>query len=390
MPGTSPTTVVTPFPVRISRLAAIGPVVGVLCGTLSYFLQVWLAPGFQNQPQGMYGWVVLFNVIVWTTWLLLVPVTWALASWVPITAQNRTLSIVFHAVASIVVSTGHAAIDAASKYAVLSVAGQQTLLGRPLAYVPLFTWTILFELEWQVLLYWGIVAGYHAISASRALERRRVEEARLEAHLVEARLESLQRQLNPHFFFNALNAVSTLMHRDTREAESMLVRLGDLLRAVFRSQAQQEVPLSRELTLLEQYLDIQRVRFGGQLGAEFDIAAGADEAQVPVLLLQPLAENAIKHGFSGRVDGGTIRVSARRVGDRLELTVEDDGIGRAGVVSAAEGVGLSNTRGRLSHLYPGQHTVTAAPLPQGGFGVTITIPWRIAAAELADALDIPA
>ena len=392
MPGTiTPTTEVNAFPVRISRLAAIGPVVGVLCGTMSYFLQVWLAPGFESQPQGMYGWVVLFNVIVWTTWLLLVPVTWALASWVPITAENRTLAIAFHAVASIVVSAGHCAIDAASKYAVLSVAGQQTLLGRPLAYVPLLTWTILYAFEWQVLLYWGIVAGYHAMSASRSLERRQVQEARLEAYLVEARLESLQRQLNPHFFFNALNAVSTLIHRDTREAESMLVRLGDLLRAVFRSQVQQEVPLARELTLLEQYLDIQRVRFGGQLHADFDIAPGARDVLVPVLLLQPLAENAIKHGFSGRPDGGTIRVAARRAGDRLELTVIDDGAGRAGGASPAEGVGLSNTRGRLAHLYPGQHTVTAAPLPQGGFGVTLTIPWRVAgASELADTLDIPA
>jgi LytS/YehU family sensor histidine kinase len=171
----------------------------------------------------------------------------------------------------------------------------------------------------------------------------------------------------------------------------MLVRLGDLLRAVFRSQVQQEVPLARELTLLEQYLDIQRIRFGGQLHAEFDIAPGARDVLVPVLLLQPLAENAIKHGFSGRADGGTIRVSARRAGERLELTVIDDGVGRAGGGSPAEGVGLSNTRGRLAHLYPGQHTVTAAPFPQGGFGVTLTIPWRAAeASELADPLDIPA
>ena len=112
---TAPHVDVNAFPVRISRLAAIGPVVGVLCGTMSYFLQVWLAPGFESQPQGMYGWVVLFNVIVWTTWLLLVPVTWALASWVPITAENRTLAIAFHVVASIVVSAGHCAIDAGLK-----------------------------------------------------------------------------------------------------------------------------------------------------------------------------------------------------------------------------------------------------------------------------------
>jgi two-component system, LytTR family, sensor kinase len=392
MSGTSSTATVNPFPVRLSRLAAIGLVVGFVCGTMSYFLQTWLSPGFQNQPQGMYVWVVLFNVLVWTTWLLLVPVTWALAAWVPITSQTRTLSLAFHSVASLVVAAGHCAIDAGLKLGVLWLAGQQTVVGRPLGYVPVFTWTVLFSFEWQVLIYWGIVAAYYAISASRALEWRRAQEAHLESRLVEARLESLQRQLNPHFFFNALNAVSTLIHRDTREAESMLVRLGDLLRAVFRSQVQQEVPLARELTLLEQYLDIQRVRFGGHLRTELDVAPAARDILVPVLILQPLAENAIKHGFAGRADGGTIRVSARRAGERLELTVSDDGAGLpAGQAAVVEGVGLSNTRARLAHLYPHQHAIIAIPLPQGGFAVTITIPWRTApVADLADALDIPA
>src|SRR6476469_2335130 len=114
MPGINATpTDVNAFPVRISRLAAVGPVVGVLCGTMSYFLQVWLAPGFESQPQGMYGWVVLFKVVVWTTLLLLVPVTCALSSREPTTTENRTLAIAFHAVASILVSAGHCAIDAA-------------------------------------------------------------------------------------------------------------------------------------------------------------------------------------------------------------------------------------------------------------------------------------
>src|SRR5207344_3009589 len=166
--------------------------------------------------------------------------------------------------------------------------------------------------EWQFLLYWGIVAAHHALRASRELRRREVSEARLEARLVESQLESLQRQLNPHFFFNALNTLTGLVHRDPHGAESMLVRLGDLLRAVFRSQVQQEVPLSRELTLLEQYLDIQRVRFGGQLRAVLEVGEQAGDVLVPVLILQPLAENAIKHGFSGRPEGGTPRGDAER------------------------------------------------------------------------------
>jgi signal transduction histidine kinase len=376
------------FPARVSRLVAVGPLVGTVTGTVSYFLQIWLSPGFESQPQGMYVWVLTYNMLVWTTWLLLLPVKWWLAARVPITAGRRTLPLAFHAVTGLVVSVGHCAVDAALKYGLLSIAGQQRLLGRPLEFVPVFTWTLLFAFEWQVLLYWGIVAAYHAIAASRTLERRRLEEARLETDLVEARLESLQRQLNPHFFFNALNAISTLLDRDPRAAESMLVRLGDLLRAVFRSQVQQEVPLSHELRLLDDYLDIQRVRFGGQLRVVLDVAAAARNVMVPVLILQPLAENAIKHGFAGRPEGGTIRIAARRAGGRLELTVADDGRGPSGMTELTEGVGLSNTRSRLAHLYPVEHALETSAQPDGGFTVTLSLPWREVSAS--DALEIPA
>jgi hypothetical protein len=219
-----PMTGIGAFPARVSRLVAVGPLVGTVTGTVSYFLQIWLTPGFESQPQGMYVWVLTYNMLVWTTWLLLLPVKWWLAARVPITAGRRTLPLAFHAVTGLVVSVGHCAVDAALKYGLLSIAGQQRLLGRPLEFVPVFTWTLLFAFEWQVLLYWGIVAAYHAIAASRTLERRRLEEARLETDLVEARLESLQRQLNPHFFFNALNAISTLLDRDPRAAEGPVWR----------------------------------------------------------------------------------------------------------------------------------------------------------------------
>jgi two-component system LytT family sensor kinase len=183
------------------------------------------------------------------------------------------------------------------------------------------------------------------------------------------------------------------MDRDTRVAEAMPVRLGDLLRAVFRSQVQQEVPLSRELTLLEQYLDIQRVRFGGQLRAVVEVGGDAGDVLVPVLILQPLAENAIKHGFSGRPEGGTIRVTARRADERLELTVSDDGWGRsaASEASVRDGVGLSNTRARLAQLYPNAHDLRVSASPAGGFTVVLSLPWREDPGVVeADSLEIPA
>jgi hypothetical protein len=380
------------FPVPFGRLLALGPLVGVASGTLSYILQGWLIPSMPSTPQGQYVWVVLFNILSWTVWLASLPVAWMVADRVPIRDGRRALPLAFHVCASLVFAFIQAALNAVFKLGVLTVAGQETLLGRPLAFGPLLTWALLYTFEWQFLLYWGIVAAHHALRASRELRRREVSEARLEARLVESQLESLQRQLNPHFFFNALNTLTGLVHRDPHGAESMLVRLGDLLRAVFRSQVQQEVPLSRELTLLEQYLDIQRVRFAGHLRSVFDIDEEARSVLVPVLLLQPLAENAIKHGFGGLAVGGTVSVTARRLGDQLELRVADDGRGRADDRRPInEGIGLGNTRQRLEHLYPGAHTMTAGPAGEGGFQVTIRLPWRHDAAEpLDDALDIPA
>ena len=172
----------------------------------------------------------------------------------------------------------------------------------------------LYTFEWKVLLYWGVVGVHHAIYYAHALGDRELREARLEARLVEARLDALQRQLHPHFVFNTLHAIAGVLHRDPDAAESMLVRLGDLLRAVFRSHSQQEVSLGREIELTQQYLDIQRMRFGAGLRVEVDVPGHLRDTSVPVLVLQPLVENAIKHGFAGRTDGGTIRVSARQSG----------------------------------------------------------------------------
>ena len=168
---------------------------------------------------------------------------------VPIHATSAgALPLAFHVCASLVVCIHPLRAERRVRAArCCAWRARQTLLGPAAGLRPLLTWALLYTFEWQVLLYWGMVAAHHALRASRELQRREVSEARLEARLVEAQLESLQRQLNPHFFFNTLNASrgSCIAIRDG--AESMLVRLGDLLRAVFRSQVQQEVPLAREL-----------------------------------------------------------------------------------------------------------------------------------------------
>jgi two-component system, LytTR family, sensor kinase len=197
---------------------------------------------------------------------------------------------------------------------------------------------------------WGLTTGvfFYWLSAGvYTAFRYRERNAALEVDLTRAQLDALRSQLRPHFLFNTLNAISVLTVADADKARRMLLRLGSLLRRSL-DEEQHEVSLSQELAFLNEYLDIQRVRFGDRLTVTMAIDPAASQARVPVLVLQPLVENAIKHGASD--DDGTtmIIVRAERVDGRLHLTVEDRG---PGPVGSAEGVGLRNTRARLRTLY---------------------------------------
>jgi hypothetical protein len=373
-------------------MLVLGPIVGLLSGTLSYWLQYWIDPTIVTRPIGQYVWVVLYNVLAWTSWLLFIPFIWRLASWVRIRRERFVPPTLFHAVASVVLAALVCVITGYEQYLVMKWSGITQAAGQPLTPAFNLKRVFLYTFEWKFLLYWGIVGVHHAVYYAHALGDRELREARLEARLVEARLDALQRQLHPHFVFNTLHAIAGVLHKNPDAAESMLVRLGDLLRAVFRSHAQQEVSLGREIELTEQYLDIQRMRFGAGLNVEVDVPAELRDTPVPVLVLQPLVENAIKHGFSGRTDGGTIVISARDAGERLEITVHDSGRGAANPSAGREGVGLSNTRARLEHLYPGRHDVRVSSPADGGFAVTLSVPLNGPAPEeeLAEILDIPA
>jgi two-component system, LytTR family, sensor kinase len=371
-----------------------GVVVGLASGTLSYFLQAWIQPEIVQSPIGQYFWVVLYNVLAWTAWFAWLPLTIYLAERFRVTRDAFVGPLAVHVAAGVLIALAHCTIAGLLQYWLFSVSGYfETLEGPAPAAVRLIQRIILYHFEWKVLIYGGVVAMVHAIAFHRELQVRHVRESRLQASLVEARLEALQRQLHPHFLFNTLHAIATLVHRDADAAESMIVRLGDLLRAVFRSDVQQEVPLGRELELTEQYLEIQRVRFGAALQCSFDVSVVAREALVPVLILQTLVENSIKHGFARRTGGGEIRVEARQRHDRLEVTVADNGRGvsEAALRSLNEGVGLSNTRARLQHLYPDAHTIRFETPPEGGFRVILSLPWQVPAErrEVAD-LIVPA
>ena len=218
-----------------------------------------------------------------------------------------------------------------------------------------------------------LLAIVHGIDVHRRYREREVQTARLEAELASARLDALTAQLQPHFLFNTLNSVSTLMRRDVDAAEEMLSHLGALLHRTLRQGERHEVALSEELEVLAQYLAIMQIRFQDRLVVRTRIGDGLGSAHVPPLVLQPLVENAIRHGISRKPGAGTIEIAAARTGASLEISVRDDG---EGVSESAEGIGLSNTRRRLRQLYGDAQSLDLVKLAEGGSCVTLRIPLR--------------
>ena len=223
----------------------------------------------------------------------------------------------------------------------------------------------------ESIAFWAVVAIVYGVETHRRSREREVHTARLEAELASARLDALTAQLQPHFLFNTLNSISTLMRRDVDAAEEMVAHLGTLLHRTLRSGERHEVTLAEELELLEQYLAIMKIRFQDRLVVRKHVDAEVTGAFVPQLVLQPLVENAIRHGISRRPGAGLIEIGASRLGQSLEITVRDDGEGLAG---EAEGIGLTNTRRRLRQLYGDAQALELAPAAEGGLRVTLRVP----------------
>ena len=208
--------------------------------------------------------------------------------------------------------------------------------------------------------------------------RLRERAAQLEGQLAAAQLEALRMQLNPHFLFNTLHAVSTLMARDVDGARRMISDLSDLLRRVLDDADAQEVPLDDELDVLGHYLDIERTRFADRLAVDLAVDDGARGALVPTLILQPLVENAIQHGIAPRGEGGRIEIEAVRQNGSLVVRIGDDGPGLPAKGLSREGVGLKNTRDRLAKLYGEGGALTLRNRPEGGLDAEVRLPYRAA------------
>ncbi|MEO8620501.1 MAG: histidine kinase, partial [bacterium] len=237
-----------------------------------------------------------------------------------------------------------------------------------------------------LVVYLGVVAAGFARAYSLRYRARHEQTNILERQLAEARLDALRRQLDPHFLFNTLNAVASLVERDPRGVRKMISRLGALLRFSLEGADAPEIPLRRELDLLQQYLDIMQVRFQGRLDVTMNTDPRTLDALVPTLILQPLVENAIKHGIEPQRDGGRITIETHLDGDTVVLRVADDGpgvtLGEAPLALAGRtpsgGVGLRNTRARLTQLYGQQQRFTLARDDERGAVAEVRIPFRAA------------
>lgn len=229
---------------------------------------------------------------------------------------------------------------------------------------------------YNLIFYIAVAGGTLALINYRRFREKERLAGELQNQLAAAQLQSLRVQLQPHFLFNVLNTITSYIYENPDTAVKIVARLSELLRVSLDSQQQLFIPLSQELGIVEKYLEIEQLRFSDRLQVKIAIPEDTRQAQVPSFLLQPLVENAMRHGISGQITGGTVEVVACRRGDTLDLHVLDNGAGTRGDCWQASGIGLQNTRSRLARLYGKDYRFQAGNRPGGGFAVEIAIPFR--------------
>jgi two-component system LytT family sensor kinase len=348
---------------RTALTAAIWTAIGCI-----FALPSFMAGGGWRQP-------LMASLAQWWAWGLLAPAIVTVDRWLPFTSKQMVRRIATHLLLSPFFTAAYVYLFAA----VLSVMGMapwSRLLNTQLLENALRGMFL-----WSVLVYCLIVGVFQAKLYYQRNLSGELRMERLERSFSEARLNALRMQLDPHFLFNALNTISSQVERDPRLARQMIEHLGDLLRLSLEHKDRQEVMLSEEMAFLDHYLAIQKIRFGDRLRFETEIAPEVKYAMVPCLMIQPLVENAIRHGLSSRASGGTVSVSAWRVPDLdlLEIRVTDDGVGLPveWKLEDSAGLGLSVTRDRIRGLHPdGGSRFVVRRRREGGTEAAISLPLR--------------
>ena len=326
----------------------------------------------------------LTTALVWhgAAWMM-----WGLWSQVVLTLVERvkldTARILPWIAMHVVVS---AIICAADVFAIAWLDHRFGAIGQVTSYAYAVRMVVVNHLDFQVVLYWAVLGSAYMVEFVRRYRERDRAATALEQKLASTQLEALRMQLNPHFLFNALNSVAELMEMDVKEAQRTLTRVADLLRLSLRSAGSSLIPVWQEIELVELYLQIARVRYGQGLDADITVDPSVVDEMLPSFLLQPLVENALKHGLAPGHPDQSIDVHLRRTGAMLEIVVEDNGRGLDGLLTTSGrflaatpsvdglGIGLTNTRMRLTMLYGDRYAFRMSNQPSGGCRVEIRLP----------------
>jgi two-component sensor histidine kinase len=324
----------------------------------------------QTRLKGNAAWgALVFQGGEWILLGALTPITYYLGRRWPLQGPHVSRSLLVHVVGALVLCIGWATFGVILRRAVNAWGDTDPPFGADW-----LSWTLT-SLPWSFFMYFAVLGCVHAFAYYVEARDREAQAARLHGQLAEARLEALRMQLQPHFLFNSLNAILVLVRdQETRSAARMLEQLSEMLRQVLRTDRPHEVPLEEELSLIRQYLAIEQVRFSDRLRIRYDVPEALQSAAVPRFILQPLVENALRHGVAERTEAVWIEIGAARAGTDLELWVRDGG--RGPVEGRRAGVGLENTKARLATLYGARAGLELSAEPAGGTRARIRLPYR--------------
>lgn len=312
---------------------------------------------------------LLSNFTQWYVWALLTPGIYRISKSIPIRAQHLLQDILSNIAVSLLFVIGKSFLDGLLAFGMGAIPHPNpTLAGE-----------IFFRLTSPIsfmvfVIYWMIMAVIYILQYKQKLQEQEVASSQLQAQLAQAQLNALKMQLQPHFLFNTLNSISSLLRENVEAADEMIIHLSDMLRYSLNTLSILEVALREEITFLQHYLDIEKIRFQDRLQTEFDIDSTAMNAMVPSMLLQPLVENSIRHGIAKQSAPGKVSISAKRRDDRLEITVLDTGNSFSSC-QEGEGIGLSNTRMRLEKLYGNEASLQMDRTANQETVVRISIPY---------------
>jgi hypothetical protein len=355
-----------------AAIVAVWAMLGVIYAGPIYFET--RAEGMGHTAWRIFSW----GILTWLAWAPLTPAIIWLARKYSLVEDAWKRNFLIHLPAFLLISALH---SAAATAITLSIKPFDNMGESPFAFWPRFLSRLKGALGPDLLIYGAVIGVYYALDYYHKYREREFLTSRLEAQLAQAQLDSLRMQLHPHFLFNTLNSIVGLV-RDNKNhtAVSMLVGLSDLLRHALEHSARHEVELREELNFIKLYLKIQEMRFSDRLEIEFDIDPATTRALVPNLILQPLTENALRHGIGRTTDSGLVGISSAIANGHLRLTVYDNGAGLPDdwQMKGSTGIGLANTMARLQQLYDDNHEFDIRNRDGGGVEVVILIPLRTA------------